>query len=270
MERLLHVNRVRWMNHETSNLDRHDCGVDHRWISADFVWFIDVFNGGIIGKWHGRYSGYYCGLQTGRQKWMVIDSRGFRFLVIMGTMKINGSTIVWIIVTITVSIVAIVFLKRHFHEVNQIIRALGIFGPLISLCLYAVLALTPVSTDPISVINVIIFGPIFGTLITAGGNTIGATVEYMFGRHLGHTTRAKEYLDNLPLGLNKIKVDSVWFLIGGRLLPGYGTKLVSVLAGIRHVSVTRYIWTTLVTNSIGAVVIALGSHGLKAIISLRR
>jgi uncharacterized membrane protein YdjX (TVP38/TMEM64 family) len=172
---------------------------------------------------------------------------------------------VWVAATVLISVMAIIFLKRNWAGVNTIIGSLGMFGPAISILLYALLALSPISTDPLSVVNVIVFGPIWGTLVVAGGNTAGAVVEYYFGRHIGNTTKAKVYLEKLPGRLNRIPIGSVWFLIVGRLVPGYGGKIVSILAGIKHVSKSRYLWTTLTTNLIGAMLITVSAHGLKSL-----
>jgi uncharacterized membrane protein YdjX (TVP38/TMEM64 family) len=180
-------------------------------------------------------------------------------------MRISFKTILWVTLTVTVSLVTIFYLKKHFHEAEVIIGSLGLLGPLISILLYALLALSPITTDPLSVANVIIFGPLWGAMVTSVGNTAGALVEYFFGRHIGNTTKAHEYLDKLPFGFGKIPVNTIWFLVGGRLIPGYGTKIVSILAGIRHVPLTRYLWTTLLTTTIGAILISAGTHGIKAL-----
>jgi uncharacterized membrane protein YdjX (TVP38/TMEM64 family) len=50
--------------------------------------------------------------------------------------------------------------------------------------------------------------------------------------------------------------------MGGRMIPGYGPKLVSVVAGMYKVPLFRYVWTTAIPTIIGAALFAYGGYGI--------
>jgi uncharacterized membrane protein YdjX (TVP38/TMEM64 family) len=66
----------------------------------------------------------------------------------------------------------------------------------------------------------------------------------------------------LPFSLGRLPVDSPVFLLLARMLPGFGTKFVSLAGGLYQVPMITYLWTTTVSNLIGAVFFVLGGYGL--------
>ncbi len=172
----------------------------------------------------------------------------------------------WALISLVVIIISLYFLVKNTRDVEVIVRNAGVFGPLVVLLIYAVVALTPIPSDPITVINIALFGPVLGFFISWMGNNIGALMEYYFGAHLSKTTNFKDYKEKLPFGLNKLPVNSPWFLIGGRLIPGYGGKVISIIAGMYRVSVTTFFWTTALTNFLGAILLGFGGYGIINII----
>ena len=59
------------------------------------------------------------------------------------------------------------------------------------------------------------------------------------------------------------------FLIGARMIPGYGPKVVSMMAGIYHVPVLRYLWTTAIPIFAGAALFAFGGRGIALLAKLK-
>jgi len=177
----------------------------------------------------------------------------------------NKRTKFWTFVSLVFSVFFIIYVVKNIKEVDNLIRAVGVAGPLVSILLYGILAPTPITTDPLTVINGALFGPVFGIIISWLGNNFAALIEYYLGAHLSNITNFKESKDKLPFGLSKLPVASPWFLIFGRLIPGYGGKLISIMGGIYHVPVNLYLWTTAVTNLTGSILLALGGHGLSLI-----
>lgn len=166
----------------------------------------------------------------------------------------------WTIVGSIVVLVFLFFLVRNLRDVNAIIRGAGVGGPFIAIFLFAIFAATPIPTDPLTVVCGVIFGPVVGSIISWVGNNIAALVEYYFGLHVRKVTNIDQSLKKLPFGLNNVAVDSPIFLIFARLIPGYGGKVISFVAGIHHVPIRRYIWTTALTNLIGALVLSFGGY----------
>jgi len=156
----------------------------------------------------------------------------------------------------------VIYIARHQSEVEAVLRSLGPAGPVISVTLYGLLAFSPVPADPLTLINGALYGPLWGGLVAWFGMTSAAGVEYLIGTWIGDAAEFEERRKKLPFGLGDLPVDSPWFLLGGRLLTGAGSKAVSYLSGIYRISLWRYFWTTALSTLLGAVLFALLGAGL--------
>lgn len=156
----------------------------------------------------------------------------------------------------------IYYAGRNLGDMEKFISSWGAAGPLVAVVLFGILSVTPIPTDPISAVSGAMFGPIVGFLTSWAGNTFAALVEYFIGKGINSVTNFEEKKKNLPWGLADAPVDSMWFLIGGRFVPGFGSKIVSFMAGIYGVSIWKYLWTTALSNIAGAVLYALGGAKL--------
>ncbi len=169
---------------------------------------------------------------------------------------------IWTVVSIVVCIVGILYFANNFLKVETLVRQAGIAGPLISIFLYGLLSLTPIPSDPLSVLNGALFGPVWGIIISWMGNNLAATVEYFIGKGVGEISDFEKKKKNLPWGLNRFPADSYWFLILARAIPGYGGKIVSVVGGIYKVPFWKYLWTAIAANLLGSIAYALSGYGL--------
>jgi uncharacterized membrane protein YdjX (TVP38/TMEM64 family) len=106
------------------------------------------------------------------------------------------------------------------------------------------------------------YGPLIGAGIALVGNTLAAMVEYFLGRRISRSTNFEKSKEKIPFGLGKLPVNSVAFLVFGRMIPGYGGKIISILAGAYKVPIKRYLWTTVLTNTIGSAILAYGGFSL--------
>ncbi len=170
----------------------------------------------------------------------------------------------WIVIALSFvfAIAMVIFIARNRALIEGIIHRLGAFGPILSLVLYAVLGMSPIPADALTLINGAVFGPVWGGLVAWAGTTLAALVEYYMGTRIGSAAEFERRKNELPLGLDKLPVESIWFLIGGRMLTGAGSKIVSFTSGIYRVPLPRYLWTTALTMLFGAVLFALGGFGL--------
>lgn len=165
---------------------------------------------------------------------------------------------VWMAIGLFFSVFLIYLVARNLKDIEILIQQFGIAAPLVTIMLYGLFALTPISTDPLTIISGALFGPLFGILISWMGNNLAALVEYFFGTKVAKITNFKKTRQHLPFGLSKLPVASSWFLIFGRLIPGYGGKLISFMAGMYHVPLMLYLWTTAFTNLLGSLLLSLG------------
>ncbi|MHB8087624.1 MAG: TVP38/TMEM64 family protein [Anaerolineaceae bacterium] len=149
-----------------------------------------------------------------------------------------------------------------FERIKTFISHAGIWGLVISVFVYAALGMTFIPSEPLTLLIGAMFGPWTAMIVSWIGNTLAAIVEYYVGQRIGSAANFLEKKEKLPFGLGKLPVDSAWFLIGGRAIPLYGAKAISVVAGVYHVPLYRYIWTTAVTIFFGSLMFSFGGFGL--------
>jgi uncharacterized membrane protein YdjX (TVP38/TMEM64 family) len=163
-------------------------------------------------------------------------------------------------IAMALSILIIVLVIRHIKNTETFLLSLPIPAPIISIILYGILSVTPVPTDSLTLLNGALFGPYWGIIISWMGNNLAAIIEFVVGHSISNITNFEKKKKKMPWGLNKLPVNSAWFLIIGRFVPSYGSKIVSLAAGIYQVPLWRYTWTTAVTNLIGAIMWVYGGH----------
>ncbi len=154
------------------------------------------------------------------------------------------------------------FIAKNISDVETIIAKAGVAGPAVALVLYGLFAPTPVPTDSITIVCGAMYGPIYGSAIAWMGNNIAALVEYFIGRHIGKNTDFDKEKEKLPLGLGKLPINSIPVLTLGRMIPFYGSKIISIMAGMYGVKIKRYIWTSALINLSGAIMLAYGGSKL--------
>lgn len=177
-------------------------------------------------------------------------------------MKENKSSAVWIFVGFLISIVSIYFIAKNIDVISNFIYSIGILGPVVSILLYGLFSITPIPTDPLTIINGALFGPILGVLVSWWGNNLAAFLEYYLGKGIRDLTNFEKMKKRLPLGLGKLPVDSVGFLLFGRFIPQFGGKMVSLMGGMYGVPLKRYMWTAALSNLMGSILFSLGGWGV--------
>lgn len=163
-------------------------------------------------------------------------------------------------VGIIAAVIAAAWVGQHRELSEAWIRQAGWWGPLVAICLYCLLSFTPIPSDPLTLISGTLYGWNAAVIISFIGNTAAALVEYVVFRDMRTVIHFNVAL--LPRSLQKWPVTSPWFLIGVRLVPGFGGKVVSMMAGMYKVPWWRFLWTAAIANLIGAILWALGGWGL--------
>ena len=171
-------------------------------------------------------------------------------------------TLLTLVVIILALIGAYAFVTNEMDWVRDFILHSGPLGFGLSILLFGVLGATPIPSEPLTIFLSTIYGPLLAMVATAIGNLLSALVEYLIGKNLGKLTNFKEWKQKLPFGLGSLPVDAPAFLLGARMLPGYGSKIVSLVAGFYHVPIGLYTWTTLVAITLGAALTAYAGYGV--------
>ena len=175
-------------------------------------------------------------------------------------------TALWTIVGLFITGIAVFLALKNFGDLEPLLKSLGIFGPLVSIVLYALLSVTPINTDFLTLINGLVYGVLLGTIIASVGNTTAALVEYVVGLKVRDVAGTKGDTFTIPLIHKEFPVNSTIFLICGRFIPGYGGKAVSIIAGMYKVPIWKYAWTAFLANAIGAFLFAYGGFLLRAFV----
>jgi uncharacterized membrane protein YdjX (TVP38/TMEM64 family) len=128
------------------------------------------------------------------------------------------------------------------------------------------LGVTPIPTEPITLLVLAWKGPLIAIILATVGNTAASYVEFCIGGTIGDLADFEKKKEKLPFHLSKLPINSPVFLLCARMLPGYGGKFVSIASGVYRVPMFTYFWTTFVANLIGAIVIVFGGYGLITLI----
>ncbi len=174
-----------------------------------------------------------------------------------------------LIFSVLIMALAAIFITTDLNKIKDFISQAGVWGIILSILLYALLGVTLIPSEPLTLFIGALFGPLLATLISWVGNTMAAFIEYYLGTHISSATNFEEKKEKLPFGLGKMKVEHPLFLVGGRMIPGYGPKVVSMLAGMYRVPLLRYLWTTAVPIFFGSVIFAFGGAGIGALTGIK-
>ena len=145
---------------------------------------------------------------------------------------------------------------REFLGKNE---GLGLIACLFA---YVVLGVSLLPTEPVTLMVLAWIGPVAAVILSTFGNTLSAVVDFYVGKSVGNFADFEKMKAKLPFHLGRLPMNSPITLIVVRFLPGYGSKFISVAAGLYHVPMITYLWTALVANLIGAIVIVSGGYGL--------
>ncbi len=167
-----------------------------------------------------------------------------------------------LITSVLIMGLAALLITQDLNKVKAFISQAGLWGIAVSILIYAILGLTLIPSEPLTIFIGALFGPLLATIIAGTGNTLAAFVEYYLGTHINSATNFEERKHKLPFGLGKLKIESPLFLIGARMIPGYGPKVVSMVAGIYRVPLLRYFWTTIIPVFLGSAIFAFGGFGV--------
>ncbi|MBN1440408.1 MAG: VTT domain-containing protein [Anaerolineales bacterium] len=146
-----------------------------------------------------------------------------------------------------------------FHEFLQKNEYLGVSA---CLAVYLLLGPTPIPSEPLTLLVLAWKGPVPAVVLATLGNTLAAVMEYCLGGTIADLAEFEKRKQALPFGLGRLPIHSPVFLLFGRMLPGYGSKIISVAGGAYRVPAGTYLWTSVLSNLIGAMTVVLFGMGL--------
>jgi uncharacterized membrane protein YdjX (TVP38/TMEM64 family) len=134
---------------------------------------------------------------------------------------------------------------RHKTTVEAFLSTIGpwVAYPLATL-LFIVVASAPFSvTDALAIMNGVIFGPLWGSVVNAVGLVFAAMVGYAVARRTSHLLELDKNIQRLPSWVRRFRVGSPAFLLTLRVIPGLGGTLATQIAAAFKVPLFVHVWT---------------------------
>lgn len=129
-------------------------------------------------------------------------------------------------------------------------------------------AVLPVPAEIPAMINGMVFGPLWGTLVTWSCSLIGAQISFELARRCGRPLAARLASERLLARADELVESAGWpVLLGLRLLPTVAFTGLNWASGFTAMRRSTFLWTTAVGIFPGAVVFTSAGSGVLALMS---
>ena len=168
-----------------------------------------------------------------------------------------------------VAAIAIAYLYRNLLNVAAFeswVKSAGTLGPLLYMAVYAIATVLFLPGSVLTLAGGALFGPIWGTLYSLTGATLGATVAFLAARYL-----ASDWVSRKASGWTKQLIEGVekegWrFIAFVRLVPLFPFNLLNYALGLTRIGLVTYIVASYVFMFPGALAYTyLGYAGREAV-----
>lgn len=173
----------------------------------------------------------------------------------------NPSVLLFVLVAGLIT--GLVFWLRSIGGADALFERYGLWAPILSVPLHAVIAVAPIPSEVFAVAAATAYGWPIGTAMAWAGWTLGSMMQWALARRGAVDFDLDAKLDQLPRFLAKLPVHHPLFLICVRWVPA-GFHIANIAAGVRGVPWRRHLWTA----AVGSFPIAVLFAGIGAGISL--
>jgi uncharacterized membrane protein YdjX (TVP38/TMEM64 family) len=136
------------------------------------------------------------------------------------------------------------FVVARKGEVEHLLHSLGPFAMPLAVVILAIVASAPFSvTDALAIMNGVIFGPWWGSLVNALGIVLAAIIGYVVALRTSALLDIEAQVQKLPGWVRRFKIGSPMFLICVRVIPGLGGTIATQTAAALRVPIFRQIYT---------------------------
>jgi uncharacterized membrane protein YdjX (TVP38/TMEM64 family) len=137
-----------------------------------------------------------------------------------------------------------VMVVSHRPWVEQVLAQLGPFAMPLAVLVFALVASAPFSvTDALAVMNGVLFGPVWGSVVNAAGLVLAAVIGYVVALRTSTAFDVKANVERLPPWARHFQIGSPMFLIVVRVIPGLGGTIATQTAAALRVPIFRQIYT---------------------------
>ena len=141
----------------------------------------------------------------------------------------------------------------------------GVAAPLMFMALYAAATVLFLPGSVLTIAGGALFGPVWGTLYSLTGATLGATLAFLVARYLAFDWVARKAGGRLKQLIEGVEKESWHFIAFVRLVPLFPFNLLNYALGLTRVSLPHFIVTSYICMLPGAIAFTyLGYAGREA------
>jgi uncharacterized membrane protein YdjX (TVP38/TMEM64 family) len=136
------------------------------------------------------------------------------------------------------------FVIWHKTRVEELLSTIGPLAYPLAIVIFTVVASAPFSvTDALAIMNGVIFGPLWGSVVNAVGLVLAALAGYAIARRTSHLLELDKNIEKLPPWVRRFRIGSPAFLLTLRIIPGLGGTLATQIAAAKRIPVFTHVWT---------------------------
>jgi len=136
------------------------------------------------------------------------------------------------------------FVVAKKTAVEHFLTSLGIFAMPLAVLILAVVASAPFSvTDALAIMNGVLFGPVWGSIVNACGIVVAAIIGYVVALRTSKLLDIEAQVAKLPKWARHFKIGSPMFLIVVRIIPGLVGTIATQTAAALRVPIFRQVYT---------------------------
>ena len=133
---------------------------------------------------------------------------------------------------------------RNKTAIESMLGTLGWLAYPIAILIFTIVASAPFSvTDALAIMNGVLFGPLWGSVVNAVGLVLAAIVGYALARRTSQLLELHKSIGKLPRWVTRFRVGSAPFLLSLRVIPGLGGTLATQIAAAFRVPMYVHVWT---------------------------
>ena len=136
------------------------------------------------------------------------------------------------------------FVVANKSQVEHRLTTLGVFAMPLAIVILAIVASAPFSvTDALAIMNGVLFGPLWGSVVNALGIVLAAIIGYVVALRTSALLDIESQVARLPGWARRFKIGSPMFLIVVRVIPGLGGTIATQTAAALRVPIFRQVYT---------------------------